>query len=315
MSILIISDFEDSSILTVEDWIKYYNNDYDIFNLNRLRDLQNLSLHINNDYCKFSCVDKEPVIMPKSIWFRSDTSTSSREWPINNFTKELTNKLFWEVETLKRSMFRANSNTRWLSNYESTQLDKLKVLSIAREIGLYIPDTVVTTSKQVLKDFSHKHDSIICKAAFENISYVKTTSGYLKNFVGIIDDCILESLPDSFFPSFFQKMIPKDFDVRVFYLNGKLYPMAIFSGSVDYRADYASHRNVPLKLPEFLENQIYNLMNRLSLNTGSLDFVKSSEDRKFYFLEVNPNGQFGMVSEPCNYYIEREIAKFLCHEE
>lgn len=221
----------------------------------------------------------------------------------------------WEAETLKRSLFRANTNTRWLSNYESNQLDKIKVLSIAREKGLNIPDTIVTTSKMILNEFFQRYGSVISKSAFENIPYIKTANGYLKNFVGVIDSSMMESLPDSFFPSFFQRMIPKDFDVRVFFLDGKLYPMAIFSNSVDYRADYALHRNVPLKLPEVLERKICSLMNQLDLNTGSLDFVKSSEDGRFYFLEVNPNGQFGMVSEPCNYYLEREIAKFLCYEE
>jgi hypothetical protein len=30
-----------------------------------------------------------------------------------------------------------------------------------------------------------------------------------------------------------------------------------------------------------------------------------------YFLEVNPAGQFGMVSTPCNYYLEEKIAEVL----
>ncbi len=29
---------------------------------------------------------------------------------------------------------------------------------------------------------------------------------------------------------------------------------------------------------------------------------------KYVFLEINPEGQFGMVSHPCNYYLERELA-------
>lgn len=31
----------------------------------------------------------------------------------------------------------------------------------------------------------------------------------------------------------------------------------------------------------------------------------------FYFLEINPVGQFGMVSGPCNYKIEKLIAKYI----
>lgn len=313
MGVLVISDNGESSTLLVEEWLVYFGCDYFVTNFAEFGQDNQLCWKLNDEKEEFRLGNGKRI---SSVWFRSDVSGNS-PCHLNDkkYIKTIEKYLLLEVETLKRSLFKANTNTRWLSNYESNQLDKLKVLSIAREIGLNIPDTIVTTSKVILNEFFHRYGSVICKSAFENIPYIKTEKGYLKNFVDIIESNMLESLPDSFFPSFFQRMIAKDFDVRVFFLDGKLYPMAIFSGSIDYRADYALHRNVPLKLPEVLEGKICRLMDRLGLNTGSLDFVKSSEDGKFYFLEVNPNGQFGMVSEPCNYYLEREIAKFLCHEE
>jgi D-alanine-D-alanine ligase-like ATP-grasp enzyme len=48
----------------------------------------------------------------------------------------------------------------------------------------------------------------------------------------------------------------------------------------------------------------------LKLNTGSIDLIVNTTG-EYIFLEVNPVGQFGMVSSPCNYYLEREIARFL----
>jgi D-alanine-D-alanine ligase-like ATP-grasp enzyme len=67
---------------------------------------------------------------------------------------------------------------------------------------------------------------------------------------------------------------------------------------------------VPYQLPKELEAKIDVLMQKLQLNTGSLDFMVT-EDNQFYFLEVNPVGQFGMVSVPCNYYLEQKIADYL----
>jgi hypothetical protein len=32
---------------------------------------------------------------------------------------------------------------------------------------------------------------------------------------------------------------------------------------------------------------------------------------EYVFLEVNPIGQFGMVSAPCNYNLEKKIAQYL----
>jgi hypothetical protein len=46
------------------------------------------------------------------------------------------------------------------------------------------------------------------------------------------------------------------------------------------------------------------------MNCGSLDLIYSI-DNEFVFLEVNPVGQFGMVSKPCNYNLEKILAKEL----
>jgi D-alanine-D-alanine ligase-like ATP-grasp enzyme len=54
-------------------------------------------------------------------------------------------------------------------------------------------------------------------------------------------------------------------------------------------------------------------MKDLSLKTGSVDFILDQND-KYYFLEVNPIGQFGMVSYPCNYNLEKKVAYFLINE-
>jgi hypothetical protein len=48
----------------------------------------------------------------------------------------------------------------------------------------------------------------------------------------------------------------------------------------------------------------------VELSTGSLDLVRCPDGR-FVFLEVNPVGQFGMISQPCNYRLEKEVAAHL----
>jgi D-alanine-D-alanine ligase-like ATP-grasp enzyme len=48
-------------------------------------------------------------------------------------------------------------------------------------------------------------------------------------------------------------------------------------------------------------------MRLTNLDCGSIDLIYST-DEKYYFLEVNPVGQFGMVSYPCNYQLEKKIA-------
>ena len=51
-------------------------------------------------------------------------------------------------------------------------------------------------------------------------------------------------------------------------------------------------------------------MKHIGLNTGSIDMIKSV-DGNYYFLEVNPSGQFGMTSFPCNYNLHEKVADYL----
>lgn len=90
--------------------------------------------------------------------------------------------------------------------------------------------------------------------------------------------------------------------------------MAIFSQNnpkteIDFRHyDHTvPNRTVPFKLSDNIENSLRCLMKSINNNSASIDFLYG-KDKNIYFLEVNPIGQFGMTSYPCNYYLEREIA-------
>jgi glutathione synthase/RimK-type ligase-like ATP-grasp enzyme len=93
--------------------------------------------------------------------------------------------------------------------------------------------------------------------------------------------------------------------------------MAIFSQNdektiVDWR-NYnhdRPNRKIPFKLPLEVENNIRKFIKASGLNTGAIDMVVT-KGRKYVFLECNPNGQISMVSEHCNYFIEKYIADYL----
>jgi glutathione synthase/RimK-type ligase-like ATP-grasp enzyme len=127
----------------------------------------------------------------------------------------------------------------------------------------------------------------------------------------------IEALADRFCPMLLQEYTEKDVELRIFFIEQKLFTMAIFSQldeqtSVDYR-NYNTekpNRNVPYKLPTEIKKKILAFAKKAQLNTGSIDIILN-KDGEYVFLEVNPVGQFGWVSKNCNYYIEQEIAKHL----
>ena len=113
----------------------------------------------------------------------------------------------------------------------------------------------------------------------------------------------------------------KVYELRVFYLAGEFHAMAIFSQNDEQtRVDFRQYnrrrpnRNVPYRLAPELAARLRGLMDDLGLETGSIDLMVARDGREV-FLEINPVGQFGMVSRPCNYRLERKVAELLLRKE
>jgi len=133
----------------------------------------------------------------------------------------------------------------------------------------------------------------------------------------LVEDKYIDNLNESFFPSLFQKNINKDFEIRTVYLEGNFYSMAIFSQAnektkIDFRYYNTKQPNrvSAFNLPKEIECKLNDLMKDLNLNFGSLDLIVDNKG-DYYFLEINPVGQFGMTSTPNNFQIEKEVALIL----
>jgi len=190
---------------------------------------------------------------------------------------------------------------------------KTDVLNKAKKCGLTIPEWIITNNKTDLMPFFNKHKDIATKT-FTPLWYHEEDCSFknLTNKVSIDKD--LDLIPDTFPETFFQKYIEKKHELRVFYFQGKFYTMAILSQNndqteIDFRhySKENPNRSIPFSLPPFYAKKLDKLSKLLNLQTGSFDILVDYNDA-YHFLEVNPVGQFGMVSYPCNYNIERDIA-------
>lgn len=210
-----------------------------------------------------------------------------------------------------------NPNTKLIGGYGKGVVNKINVLNAAKRIGIEIPITVILDSREPLQEFfNQQNGSIITKGISDTLSFETDRMGYIV-YTNKITQEKIDELPDHFFPSLFQGNIDKKIELRVFFWFGKIYSLAIFSQldeqtNTDFRIynKEKPNRMIPYQLPEELCDKINQLMNEIGLETGSLDFILDTND-KFVFLEVNPVGQFGMVSSPGNYMIEKHIAETL----
>lgn len=201
-------------------------------------------------------------------------------------------------------------------NYQLKKINKLNVLADAQKVGLLTPPTIVTTSLTTLKSFKETHGQIITKVLSSPISYYEADF-WLPMYTEEVSDETIEQLPIKFGLSFFQKKIIKKYEIRTFFFKDTFHSMAIFSQlddktATDFRKynHQSPNRTVPFNLPKDIENKLLELMKSQELDTGSIDLMVD-EENNYYFLEINPIGQFGMVSKPCNYYLEEKVAQYL----
>ena len=313
--ILILSNNKDHSTNDTIDW----------FNLGFLRTdncnfIRNLIFNFNTLDYEIQLFDGKWISKIITYWYRRDDFVLgiNSDRIVNENTQTRLN-LEKEWDKFKDFLhFYCESKNSIGSYRKEIFQNKLTTLFLVQQIGLKIPPTLVTTQKNNLVAFVQENGECITKSISNMFKIEK--SGFFQTIgTQLVTKAMIDTLDETFFPTLIQKKIEKVFELRVFYLKGLFYPMAIFSQTdertqLDYRSYNRTkpNRNIPFVLPNDIEVKLQVLMNKLELNTGSIDMMVTSEG-EYVFLEVNPTGQFGWVSENCNYYLEEKIAH--CLEE
>lgn len=124
--------------------------------------------------------------------------------------------------------------------------------------------------------------------------------------------------PEQLDPSylwFLQRMVAATHDATVVYCRGRIWSFKLTNqrdGSwVDWRPRMANHLPAAWQrcdVTQGLESAIRGYMEQLGLNFGRLDFLVD-EQADWWFLEVNPNGQFGWLDPDDRFGVYSEFAK------
>jgi hypothetical protein len=279
--------------------------------------IRDLTINISNEKVGYNIVylnQDLPVTEKDILWFRRGSiqfKYSIKEKILSKFCSDFLEE---EYGYISENLYTIPSS---ISSYQADpNNNKLDNLIYAKHSGLKIPATIVTSTKKDALTFLRKYDFCISKP-LNNAHLDGKVVGELyiasKGTFKVNEEDFL-ALDDTFIPMLMQQYIPKVFELRIFYFMEKFYPMAIFSQkdektTLDYRNynEETPNRCVPYTLPDNIVDSLKKFIDKIQLKTGSFDLIYSTDDN-YYFLEVNPNGQFGWVSDNCNYYIEKNIA-------
>lgn len=328
--VLIFSHSIDESTNDVIDWLNYYSCDYCV--INDLNTVQFENIHIQNSgevhfSLKISGYEERIITDHdiSSVWFRKGELERDfgrlKTIDAPQLARDIYLYLSDEWNSLAFFLLNyLNKKKRAIGDFSKATPNKLDYLRIASNVGLKIPETIITERKSELLLFKQKQGQIISKDIQDIVNIIHAGYHY-SNFTHEITDQQIAELPEQFYPSLFQEKLNKRYELRIFFLEDTFYPMALFSQetestSTDFRnySNSAPFRTVPFKLPDSIEQKLRVMLEITELDTGSFDLVVT-QDGEFYFLEINPVGQFGIVSYPCNYYIENHIANYLCRNQ
>jgi len=318
-------DSLDPSTDAVLQWIRFLGHDCQRLNGDALETHTNDIIISSTDKFELKINKRKLTNNYYSVWYRRWSRQKNLEALIKLCEETLEVPLAYSMLTnyslyshsIENTLINQFKSKRKLTAPHQTRVFKLNVLLEAKKLNINIPEFILTTRKTHLKEFFKlKKERVIIKD-LDATFYFKHDNVSLMSYTELITPEKLETLPDEFHITFFQEYIEKEYEIRTFVLGEKLYSMAIFSQAdketeIDFRRynNANPNRTVPCKLPKEIEEKLTKLMRKLKLETGSIDIIKNRRG-EYFFLEINPIGQYGMVSEPCNYNLDYEIANYL----
>lgn len=332
--IFIQSENNDVSTNDVLDWVYYLSAADEVKRINNDAVIDKISIRINKkDEIRIGVSGNEINVSDiDRKWYRrgafkfkqTPIDTEEEQEQVLMISARFQSHLDREMDYILKSVdSRIFDNGNAINKFEDNRTNKIDNLIAASEAGLLIPDTLITNEIHEAISFAESHQKVITKAiayndfslAFDNIqlSAVCITT--------VVDPEKLKQLRygsgTSLLPALFQQYVEKKYELRIFYLKGRFYAMAIFSQAseatkLDFRNNVEGKPNrcVPYKLPREIEQKIDAVMRQINMNCGSIDMIVTPEN-EYVFLEVNPVGQFQWVSWHCNYDIERQIANYI----
>jgi hypothetical protein len=241
-----------------------------------------------------------------AVWYR-------REKPLglDPSLTDPTSRLFaWSESSEALNGFWRSLDCFWMNPPAADEVGQRKIrqLQVASQVGLAVPETLITNDPARARDFvlAHGPEGVVRKA-FRNISEApRSTSVVTTEDLGRIDDV-------AFAPVTFQAFVPATLDLRVIVVEDEVFATAIRSApefQIDYRPGLASAEFSSYTLPDDVAASLLQLHRRLGLQYGACDF-RVTPDGEHVFLEVNPAGEYLFASERTGQPVPQAIAASL----
>lgn len=304
--VLIISNLHDYSTDHViyqlqKQGINYLRLNRDQFNEYKLS-IDPITNRIFGKTIKFNFEISEENL--KSIYFRAPIYLRSHQRK-NLTLEENISRDQWTSFLRSLMIF---ENVLWINHPKSTFLSENKPyqLKVANKIGFEIPKTIITN------EIPEKISDLIAVKTLEPVIFdVGDKESFVYTNIMKFEELYNYDLSTS--PIIIQEAIIPKIDVRVTVIGNNVYPVTIKKNNFGVDEDWRTMQNdltyELIQLPNSIKEKCIKLIKKLNLYFGCIDLVL--KDNKYYFIEINPTGEWDWLMYNLNLDIDVKIADYL----
>lgn len=197
----------------------------------------------------------------------------------------------------------------WINDPTSTfhAENKLIQLKVAEKICFDIPETFILNNASELPI----NDEYIIKSLDTAIFSFGDQEGFVYTNKTSYSELLASNL--SLAPIVIQNDLSPKIDLRVTVVGQDIYAVKILIGGDGVNGDWRKLKDdvsfVPVKLPVDVKEKCVKLVQSLNLLYGAIDLVLY--EKKYYFIEVNPTGEWAWLVDSANQKIYKSICNYL----
>lgn len=238
----------------------------------------------------------------QSVWFRRPLPPKPHTEFINHTAFE-----FAQIES-QAALDGAFSclDCFWMSQPEKLRRaeQKLYQLKMAATAGFQLGPTLLTNVPEAARSFWHSCQGQVVYKTLRQERILRDGNVCLIYTNPVRQDDLPKLDTISVTPSLFQQYIPKLVEIRATVIGSMVFAIEIHSQ--DYpesqhdwrRGDIALLRHAAHKLPDELAVKCVDLVKLLGLTFGAIDLILTPGG-DYFFLEINPNGQWAWIQQLC----------------
>ncbi|UGU14858.1 ATP-grasp ribosomal peptide maturase [Sinomicrobium kalidii] len=252
----------------------------------------------------------------EAVWYRKLWAVT----PPDDLDPDFLKIYLQEYNTMRNIFFESLQHLPWMNPMttdHTVSRNKLGQLQTASQNGLHIPQSLFTNNPEKARTFFSEvcRGNMIAKLHGSLSRSMRGDAPFFPTTAITKSDLEqLDTLP--LCPMIFQERVPRAYELRVIYVDGtfftgKIDPGASHRGKTDWRiATDLQTEWEPYKLPATICKALTRTMHHLGLFFGAIDIIRH-EDGRYIFLEVNPQGEWGMLQRDLEFPIGETIAEKL----